>query len=84
VKSESAEKAEPRKRRELMGDGQGCSTRDRSQKVTLSKSHQVFPHLSLGRQWSFLSRPHQCFFEFLVIFKRVSHLVFIVLWAYAC
>jgi hypothetical protein len=32
-------------------------------------------------QWSFLSRPHQWFFEFLVIFKaRVTSRVFIVLW----
>ena len=45
--------------------------------VGVSSSSQVFPHLSLGRQWSFLSRPHQRFFEFLVIFRaRVTSSVY--------
>jgi hypothetical protein len=32
--------------------------------VGVSSSRQVFPHFSLGRQWSFLSRPHQWFLNF--------------------
>jgi hypothetical protein len=39
--------------------------------VGVSSLRQVFPHFSLGHQWSFLPRPHHSsvIFEFLVIFK---------------
>jgi hypothetical protein len=37
--------------------------------VGVTSSSQVFPHLSLWRQWSFLWDTHQWFFKFLVIFK---------------
>ena len=37
--------------------------------VGVTSSSQVFPHLFLRRQWSFLWDIHQWFFKFLVIFK---------------
>jgi hypothetical protein len=37
--------------------------------VVVTLSSQVFPHLSLWGQWSFLWDTHQWFFKFLVIFK---------------
>jgi hypothetical protein len=37
--------------------------------VGVSSLRQVFPHLSLCRQWGFLWDTHQWFFNFLVIFK---------------
>jgi hypothetical protein len=36
--------------------------------VGVTSSRQVFPHLSLRRQWNFLWDTHQWFFKFLVIF----------------
>jgi hypothetical protein len=37
------------------------------EEVGVSSLRQVFPHLSLGRQWSFFVTPSSVIFEFLVI-----------------